>query len=102
MLSVRVRPAAAAGDLGGASPLFVLAGLVVGNALIPQNRSYDHQGERESRGIYGAAVSLQPYVSASHAVLLSLFTQAWGIWLWAPVADTRRGPLAEVRMIPGH
>ena len=44
-ISVRLKPAEAADDPDGASSLFVLAGLVVGNNLIPQSRSYDHQGE---------------------------------------------------------
>ena len=44
MMSMRVKPAEAADDPSGASSLFVLAGLVVGNDLIPQSRSYDHQG----------------------------------------------------------
>ena len=46
MMSVRVKPAEAADDPSGASSLFVLAGWVVGNDLVPQSRSYDHQGER--------------------------------------------------------
>ena len=45
-MSVRVKPAESADDPSGASSLFVLAGLVVGNDLIPHSRSYDHQGEQ--------------------------------------------------------